>query len=98
MATGKRLIDANELLKDAENYSPFGAGLADIYDVQWIVGTQPTVDAVEVVYSRWKYYRKQNTAVCMNCSFERDLDTNFGRAISCPNCGAMMNGGADNGL
>lgn len=50
----------------------------------------PTVDAVEVVHGRWKYYHKQNKAVCTNCSFERDLDVNFGRAISCPNCGAKM--------
>lgn len=39
---------------------------------------------------QWKYYHKQNKAVCTNCSFERDLDENFGRAISCPNCGAKM--------
>ena len=50
----------------------------------------PTVDAVEVVHGRWEYYHKQNKAVCTNCSFERDLDVNFGRAISCPNCGAKM--------
>ena len=38
----------------------------------------------------WKYYHKQNKAVCTNCSFERDLDANFGKAITCPNCGAYM--------
>ena len=38
----------------------------------------------------WKYYHKQNKAVCTSCSFERDLDTNFGKAIACPNCGAYM--------
>ena len=41
----------------------------------------------------WKYYHKQNKAVCTSCSFERDLDANFGKAIACPNCGAKMNGG-----
>ena len=41
----------------------------------------------------WKYYHKQNKAVCTNCSFERDLDANFGKAITCPNCGAKMDGG-----
>lgn len=39
---------------------------------------------------RWKYYHKQNKAVCTVCSFERDLDANFGKAIACPNCGAYM--------
>lgn len=38
----------------------------------------------------WKYYHKQNIAVCTECGFERDLDENFGRAVSCPNCGAYM--------
>jgi hypothetical protein len=38
----------------------------------------------------WKYYHKQNKAVCTNCSFERDLDANFGKAITCPNCSAYM--------
>lgn len=42
--------------------------------------------------SQWKYYHKQGKAVCMNCSFERNLDDNFGRAVSCPNCGARMDG------
>ena len=43
-----------------------------------------------VVQSQWKYFRKQNAAVCLNCSFERDLDANFGAAVACPNCGALM--------
>lgn len=38
----------------------------------------------------WKYYHKQNKAVCTSCNFERDLDANFGKAIACPNCGAKM--------
>ena len=38
----------------------------------------------------WKYYHKQNKTVCTSCSFERDLDANFGKAIACPNCGAKM--------
>ena len=56
------------------------------------VKRQPAADVVEVVHSRWKYFRKQGIAVCTNCSFERELDANFGCAISCPNCGAKMDG------
>ena len=41
-------------------------------------------------FGRWKYYHRQNKAVCTVCSFERDLSVNFGRAIRCPNCGANM--------
>ncbi len=50
----------------------------------------PAVDATPVVHGRWKYFHKQNRAVCTVCSFERDLDANFGKAVSCPNCGAKM--------
>lgn len=53
----------------------------------------PAADAAPVVRGRWKYYHKRNKAVCTCCSFERDLDENFGAAISCPNCGAKMDGG-----
>lgn len=53
----------------------------------------PAADVAPVVYGRWKYYHKRNKAVCTCCSFERDLDENFGAAISCPNCGAKMDGG-----
>ena len=53
----------------------------------------PGADVAPVVHGRWKYYHKRNKAVCTCCSFERDLDENFGAAISCPNCGAKMDGG-----
>lgn len=50
-------------------------------------------DVAPVVHGRWRYFHKQNIAVCTECSFERYLDTNFGRAVNCPNCGAKMDGG-----
>lgn len=53
----------------------------------------PAADVAPVVHGRWKYYHKRNKAVCTCCSFERALDENFGAAISCPNCGAKMDGG-----
>ena len=59
-------------------------GLAD--DVMGIIANGVTVQ----VCGNWKYYHKQNKAVCTSCSFERDLDANFGKAIACPNCGAYM--------
>ena len=52
----------------------------------------PAADVAPVVHGRWRYFHKQNIAVCTECSFERDLDTNFGRAVNCPNCGAKMDG------
>ena len=58
----------------------------------YCIDSIPGVDAVEVVHGKWKYYHKQNIAVCTNCSFERKLDADFGKAVSCPNCGAKMDG------
>ena len=79
------LISRNALLdampKDDELFS---------LDVRRVILNAPAVDAAPVVQSQWKYFRKQNTAVCLNCSFERDLDANFGAAVACPNCGALM--------
>lgn len=59
-------------------------GLAD--DVMDIIADGVTVQE----RGNWKYYHKQNKAVCKSCSFERDLDADFGKAIACPNCGAYM--------
>lgn len=61
-----RLIDADELLKDVENYSPFGACLADIYDAQWLIGAQPTVDAVEVVRCKDCKHWWKNNELCVH--------------------------------
>lgn len=55
----------------------------------------PTLDCAPVVHGEWKYYHKLNKAVCLSCSFERDLDADFGKAICCPNCGAKMDGGKE---
>lgn len=54
------------------------------------IDSEPAADVAPVVHGRWRYFHKQNIAVCTECSFERDLDTNFGRAVNCPNCGAKM--------
>ena len=72
----------------------YNRGLNDAlhYVVPMIIASQPTEDVAPVVRSKWKYYHKQGKAVCMNCSFERGVDDNFGRAVACPNCGADMRG------
>ena len=58
--------------------------------IKRIVSNLTAADVAEVRHGEWRYYHKQNKAVCTNCSFERDLDTDFGRAVACPNCGARM--------
>lgn len=54
------------------------------------VSALPAADVAPVVLARWKFFHKKNKAVCTNCSYERDLDWNLGRAVACPNCGATM--------
>ena len=102
MANEKRLIDANAFMayiekqyckpckKHGQDYNEIRCRACWVDDMSIELDAMPTVDAV--VHGRWKYYHKQNIAVCTNCSFERDLDANFGKAISCPNCGAKMDG------
>lgn len=74
-----------ELIIDAKRTDPETGSFAE-YLADHLVSNGVTVQE----RGCWKYYHKQNKAVCTNCSFERDLDANFGKAIACPNCGAYM--------
>ena len=49
METEKRLIDANALMDDVEMDGALYACLGAVDDVRFLVESQPTVDAVEVV-------------------------------------------------
>ena len=71
-------------------YSRYIAQLNERTNFKHIIADFQAADVAPVRHGRWKYFRKQNIAVCTNCSFERDLDANFGQAIACPNCGAKM--------
>lgn len=85
-----RPIDANALYDMIhDNACQDVVGIADVLD---FIEIAPTLDYEPVKRGDWKYYHKKNKAVCLACSFERDLDADFGRAVSCPNCGARMGG------
>lgn len=88
------LISRQDLLKLFENlrdeHETNAISYVALYEV---ILQQPTIEAAPVVHSEWKYYRKKCIAVCKNCSFERNLNENFGMAIACPNCGADMRKG-----
>ena len=98
MANEKRLIDANELKRRMlvlaaayrENFLLIDA-IIDRID------TESTVDAVEVVHGQWvnPYMNRfgHPCHCCSVCGFKASYqDKNY-----CPNCGAKMDGGADNG-
>lgn len=54
----------------------------DAIEILGMIYEMPSADVAPVVHGRWRYFHKQNIAVCTECSFERDLDTNFGRAVN----------------
>ena len=82
------LISRSALIEDIKKQYD----MMKLYFPQSFISFLQAQPLVEPVRGEWKYYKKQRIAVCTNCSFERNLDDNFGRAISCPNCGADMRG------
>lgn len=89
----KRLIYANELLKDARQCRAILARLADIVDIEILVKDQPTVDAVEVVHG-CNVYDHDSSFECSVCGWG-DYDTltaDTAKYNYCPNCGAKMDG------
>lgn len=88
----KEYIEREALLKNLNRFAQ------DNYcvTINDVIMNLPAADVAPVVHGRWKYYHKQGKAVCTNCSFERSVDDNFGRAVACPNCGAKMDGGEEN--
>ena len=100
MATEKRLIEKTEAImmlrgKCVGKYpSTFLMGLFAAADE---IDKMPTVDAVEVVHGQWvnPYMNRfgHPCHCCSVCGFKASYqDKNY-----CPNCGAKMDGGADNG-
>ena len=87
-----RLIDVDAINDFYIDFPGYKEG-PDEDDVKAWLDKQPTIEAEPVRHASWKYYHKKGIAVCTDCSFERNLDDNFGHAVSCPNCGAKMDGG-----
>ena len=89
----KRLIDANALIAeyDRVHIGPPGGARKLMEDA-------PTVDAVEVVHSRWDIFDDDYGCELMCCSvckaefYDGDNDTVDHPHNYCPNCGAKMDG------
>ena len=98
MATEKRLIDANECYERAwECYLAFYHHVADMSILRDLLNDCPTVDAVEVVHGRWveKPYLLGTTRYCSICG--QNYGMPHGVFNYCPNCGAKMDGGNEDG-
>ena len=98
MANEERLIDAKPLMQNGwhlvrtgESNSFLGSmSLADV----------PTVDAVEVVHGRWiSRICSYGTPKCSVCdwSIPYSEDSRLDATNYCPNCGAKMDGGNEDG-
>lgn len=104
MAAEKRLIDANALVKQLEKSHEYHARNCReevlLYRDIRIINEQPTVDAVEVVHGRLIPSIAEVDCICSVCRSEFDnlLSKALAKWNYCPNCGAKMDGGADNGL
>ena len=102
MATEKRLIDANELLEKhtCDVYGAYDDScMVQAVFVPYIKGA-PTVDAVEVVHGRWIAVPSSDmmTGKAYKCSECGKMRSGSWMPNYCQNCGAKMDGGADNGL
>ena len=99
MANEKRLIDANALRKKAI-WGKIRQGTVYESDAKVVttgtIDTTPTVDAVEVVHGRW-VERYPLFLECSKCGTGYVRYEFIEKANYCPNCGAKMDGGTDNG-
>lgn len=72
----------------------YGCGLLE--DVICEVDAQTAADVAPVVHGRWIYDEKAQRPYCSVCKGYFYGATNSPMSY-CPNCGAKMDGGADNG-
>lgn len=100
----KRLIDANALEGEAICLTTYGgARYIPLRSLQ----AAPTIDAVPVVHARWVKDTYNGRTCCSACKVAlpgvwyyngEDEDENYEEIDStlyCPNCGAKMDGGAE---
>ena len=89
MATEKRLIDSNGLkMRMIAFATAIKREYLSIEVIVDTINTEATVDAVEVVHGRWKFFGStfyQDFYKCSVCGSSYD-----GRPNYCPNCGAKM--------
>ena len=97
----RRIVDKNG------EYDHYAAGFDDAISY---VDDAPAVDAVPVVHAKWVKDGERNT-YCSHCEkyiptvhfyeeyqdYECEWDEEIYETEYCPNCGAKMDGGADNG-
>lgn len=98
--TKQRLIDANEAIGIAkEYYWVFERSRANLTDLREVLKDCTTIEAKPVVHAHWiskNDHGYEWVFVCSNCGYVDGYPFND-RHNYCPNCGAKMDGGIENG-
>lgn len=64
-------------------------------DALFVLDSMPTADVAPVIHGQWIEYQIPHIICCSNCDWGTDVaEKNF---QYCPNCGAKMDGGTDDG-
>ena len=90
MGSEKKLIDADAFLGKLSKLAELmQQGKIREIDINLLIASTPTVDAVEVVHGRWIICSDGYFPYCSECKTEPKHGemTNY-----CPNCGAKMDG------
>lgn len=90
-----RREDANEALRECVRAYP-NSFYNGIEVARTAIRKLPTVDAVEQKHGRWKSVQVNPAAITFCCS-ECGADSVLGIENYCPNCGAKMDGGEQDG-
>ena len=103
----KEYIEREALIEEAKHNKAVCQAIADIVDVKDIINNTPVADVAPIRHGHWKKgkgnerptengFVHDNKYVCdccgWGCCCETKLDFSF-----CPNCGAKMDGGEENG-
>lgn len=105
-----KLIDADALTEKLKKAIKSGkitrnSGAYCTASFQWwydwlkrIVMRQPTVDAAPVVHAKWRrFVNGDGEYKYLCCECEKIISYEMGGANYCPNCGAKMDGGNEDG-
>jgi hypothetical protein len=105
MPNEKRLIDAKPLMQNG--WHLVKTGKSNVFIASMSLADVPTVDAVEVVHGKWieereiPSYSNKNIPVveCSKCRcfFCDIINVHSFMYHYCPNCGAKMDGGNEDG-
>ncbi len=99
----EKIAEMEELARDRCLSEPVGSykvQLAERTKLKHIIADFPSADVAPVVHGQWKPYGKEEDRppyVCSACA--RAVSHLYRQSYGkyCPNCGARMDGGADDG-